>query len=281
MINKNGLAWVLLALSGATALFVGCSKKETFLGTTSYDTRILLKAFSNTPGAYFSVTVDESFWSHIDVVSPGSLQTILAHTYPLPEKGTSHLVVRWMDGTVVIDTTVTLKSTNSYYLLQLDETKPPVFYTSFGEDNTSDPKNGKVKVRVFYKRDTADATPLPSHILLKFYKLVGTSSQYTVTPDESVEVSDGQVSKFIELPDCFVPENGQKVFLGYKIINPATGDTLQEFCPKFSSFGSIEFSSNVGGLFQTASFDYYDSQPGCNFGSPEEIYKMKLLFGAD
>jgi hypothetical protein len=263
------LVFTLLLFS----VLFSCNKDGAFLGETNFSKKIILSAFV-TDSAYFKVTIDDTTIQQVPAMV-NSFGQILDYTVRGEQIQKNHLKIRWKNH-IVIDTFLSLGSVNQYYLIQFDRKKPPVFFFNFGEPTAGQPMPDNVKVRLYYARSAEDPTPLPDTIKVQFFRIVGTQE----IQDTSITLGDGAVSPYIELPDSEVQVLGLTRKTGYQIVDPETGTVLQRFCLDFQ-YGVQEFSSKNHGKFITTAFEYVDQVSGCNFGSPEELHKLKVLFAAD
>lgn len=268
-------------LLGLCFLFIiSCNKNEHFLATNQFTSTIQIKTFTVDSSLIVNLIVDDSSWQKIDVANLPYLQTIYTQQFNMPESEKTHVKIICNDTSLIVDTMITLKSLNRFYLIQFEKNKLPVFSTSFGDDNLVAADSGYINARFYLQLDSTDQSPFPSTVKLQFYKIVGTVDDHYEVKDTSVELSSGHLSSYIPLPDCSLKEDGKDVWLGYKIIDPSNNSILQDFCYSNVLFSVAQISKNVGGEFQTFTFDYLPSEPGCDFGSPAEIYKLKLLFGS-
>jgi|GEM_PF-6782760 len=267
----------VLVFIQAAGLFTSCNKGEQFLEDTDFETSVQVTAFTTQQQASVDIAIDDSTWNDISITSPGALQDIFSKAYALPASGKSHVVIRWNDTMLVVDTVIQLKSINKYYLIQFNAREKPQFRTSFGEANTPEPDSGFVKARFFFSRDAADSlSPFPDTIKLKFIKIVQSSTGVVKTPDTSITLTDGEISGYLQVPDCKGLPGGTNIYLGYQIINPVNGAVLQDYCFGNFKVGVIQINSAVGKSKQTLSFKYKEVQ-GCNFGNLDNIYEMELL----
>ena len=257
-------------------LTISCNKSEQFIGVTDLNTSYQLYAFTTVQNSNFDISIDDTTWNDLVYTSSGTLNNILSYTKKLTNSDYSRVKIVWNDSVTILDSSIKLKSINKIYVIQLNSNLSPTVLFNFGDNNAQAPTTGKVKVRIFYNKDLSDNTPIPDSIEVKFFKLVGAYPNVISTEDTTIFLMKGIVSNYFELPDCFLKENNMDVHLGYQLINPSNNNIIQDYCIQYN-YGIIEFSSNIGGNYQTASFDYYQDAQGCNFGSPEEEYKLKLL----
>jgi len=269
-----------LLLAFCFLLLFSCNKNEHFLATNQFKSTIQIKTFTVDPSLSINFIVDDSSWQKIEVSNLPYLQTVYTQQFNMPESDNAHVKIICNDTSLIVDTLITLKSLNRFYLIQFEKNKLPVFSTSFGDDNIVAADSGYINARFYLQLDSTDLSPLPSTLKLQFYKIVGTVDDHYEVKDTSIELSNGHLSSYIPLPDCSLKEDGKDVWLGYKLIDPSTNTILQDFCYSNVLFSVAQISKNVGGEFQTFTFDYLTSEPGCDFGSPAEIYKLKLLFGS-
>lgn len=269
-----------LLLAFCFVSFFSCNKNERFLATNQFTSTIQIKSFTVDPTMTVNLIVDDSSWKKMEVANLTYLQTIYTQQFNMPESKKVHVKIICNDTSLIVDTLITLKSLNRFYLIQFEKNKLPVFSTSFDDDNIVAADSGYINARFYLQLDSTDLSPLPSTLKLQFYKIVGTVDDHYEVKDTSIELSNGHLSSYIPLPDCSLKEDGKDVWLGYKLIDPSTNTILQDFCYSNILFSVAQISKNVGGEFQTFTFDYLPSEPGCDFGSPAEIYKLKLLFGS-
>lgn len=269
-----------LAVLTCLILASSCNRNERFLGQSTFDSRLVLRSYTTDTNGYYRVKLNGKALGRVDVSNSASLATIFDQAFTVPPDGLLSLRISWKgQNTVLIDSTFPAKSINEFYLIQLDSKAPPRFYANFGESNVAAPVDSSLlKVRFYYKKPAEDPTPLPDTIKVQFYRLVGTLTQYTQSPDTSVIMVNNGLSSYVELPDSKFKFDGQDVFLGYQIVHPRTGAILQPFCPN-RSYGVIDFNSNIAGKFQTATFKYLDDVSGCS--GPADLYQINVLFGGN
>jgi hypothetical protein len=271
-----------------TVIIASCSKQETFLGNTIFQSKINIQAYVPANNSYFKIAIDDSIWSKVKVENTSNLTEIFSYSAVPPPSGKSHIQIWWKNTDILlVDTIIALKGINTFYLIQLDKSQPPKFFINFGEETSTTPDSSQVLARIYYTRDSSDATPFPDSIRIEFFRLAKIGTTYEHEEDTSLVVSEGLVSGYIALPNTYYysqpAHGGLEVSVGYEIYDAATGIKLQDFCPTYQ-YGTLELSSTINGKYEwkkTLSFDYLPHASGCNFGDPTEEYLMKILFGGN